>query len=106
MKATTWAAAVAVAVTVTLAPSAARGADEKLTGTITTLDVARDGKSAVAVLRDDATAGLVTITIVDDVTLQKFARSIITVGDEIKCKYEKKGKKNVAKTFRKAAGCS
>lgn len=106
MRMIAWTAAVAVAVAITLAPSAARAAEEKLTGTITTLEVAKDGKSAVAVLRDDATAGLVTITIVDDVTLQKFARSIITVGDEIKCKYEKKGKKNVAKTFRKAAGCS
>jgi hypothetical protein len=86
-------------------PSVAR-AEEKMTGVVTKLDVAKDKKSAVAVLKDNETAALVPITVVDDVTLQKFERSVISVGDEIKCKYEKKGKKNVAKSFKKAAGCS
>ncbi|HET8539850.1 MAG TPA: hypothetical protein VFL83_08265 [Anaeromyxobacter sp.] len=100
-----WSAVAAAVVLVLAVPTTAR-AEQKLTGTITKLDVAKDKKSAVAVLRDNETAGFVTITIVDDVTLQKFERSIIAVGDEIKCKYEKKGTKNVARSFKKAAGCS
>jgi hypothetical protein len=40
------------------------------------------------------------------VTLQKFERSIIAVGDEVKCKYDRTGKKNLAKSFKKAAGCT
>jgi hypothetical protein len=97
--------AAAVAVLVALAPPA-RADEVKLTGVVTKLDVAKDKKAAVAVLKDNDTAALVPITVVDDVTLQKFERSIIQVGDEIKCRYEKKGKKNVARSFKKAAGCS
>lgn len=84
----------------------ARAEEVKLTGVITRLDVAKDRKSAVAVLKDNDTAALVPISITDDVTLQKFERSVIQVGDEIKAKYEKKGKKNVSRSFKKAAGCS
>jgi hypothetical protein len=84
----------------------ARAEELKMTGVVTKLDVAKDKKSAVAVLKDNESASLVPVTVVDDVTLGKFERSVIQVGDEIKCKYEKKGKKNVAKSFKKAAGCS
>jgi hypothetical protein len=105
MRPLAFAAALAASLALAVAPSPAR-AEEKMTGTITKLDVAKDGKSAVAVLRDNETAGLVPVTILDVATLQKFERSVIVQGDEIKCKYEKKGKKNVARSFRKAAGCT
>jgi hypothetical protein len=95
----------AVAVLLGLA-SPARAEEVKMTGVVTKLDVAADKKSAVAVLKDNDTAALVPITVTDDVTLGKFERSVIQVGDEIKAKYEKKGKKNVSKSFKKAAGCS
>ena len=38
-------------------------------------------------------------------TLKKFADHRIGIGDEIKCKYEKKDGKNVATFFKKAGGC-
>ena len=99
------AAALAVAfVLATAAP--ARAEEQKMTGVVTKLDVAADGKSAVAVLKDSTTAALVSVTVVDQVTLGKFERSVIAIGDEIKCRYEKKGGKNVAVSFKKAAGCS
>lgn len=98
------AAALAVAFALAAA-SPARAAEAKMTGVVEKLDVAPDKKSAVAVLKDSNTAALVPITVVDVVTLQKFERSVIGVGDEIKCKYEKKGKKNVALSFKKAGGC-
>ena len=96
----------ALAVAVALAVPAAAGAEEKVTGVVTRIDVAKDGKSAVATLKDGETAALVPITVVDVVTLQKFERSVIQVGDEVKCKYDRKGKKNVATYFKKPAGCS
>jgi len=80
-------------------------AEEKVTGTVTQIDVAKDNKSAVAVLKDSQTAALVPITVADDVTLQKLERGLIGVGDEIKCRYEKKGRKKVATFFKKAGGC-
>lgn len=95
----------AVAVLLGLA-SPARAEEVKLTGVVTKLDVAADKKSAVATLKDNDSAALVPISVVDDVTLLKFERFIIQVGDEVKVKYEKKGKKNVARSFRKSAGCS
>lgn len=104
MKTLIQAAAIAVAF-VLATPSVAR-AETKVTGVVTKIDVAKDGKSAVATLKDGDTAALVPITIVDTVTLQKFERSVIQVGDEVKCKYDRKGKKNVASSFKKAAGCS
>jgi hypothetical protein len=86
-------------------PSAAR-AEGKVTGVVTNIEVAKDKKSAVATLKDGGTAALVPITVVDTLTLQKFERSVIQVGDEVKCKYEKKGAKNVATYFKKPGGCS
>jgi len=88
-----------------LATASPARAEEKMNGTVTKLDVAKDKKSAVAVLKDSGTAALVPITVIDDVTLQKFERSVIQVGDDIKCKFEKKGSKNVATYFKKAGGC-
>ena len=74
-------------------------------GSVTAIEVAKDGKSAVAKLKDSKTAAIVPITVQDDVTLKKFEDHRIGVGDEIKCKYEKKAGKNVATFFKKAGGC-
>lgn len=98
--------AAALAVAVVLATASAARAEEKLGGTVTRIDVAADGKSAIAVVKDDETAALVPITVRDDVTLRKFERSQIQVGDEIKVKYEKKACKNVSTYFKKPGGCS
>jgi hypothetical protein len=83
-----------------------RAEDVKMVGVLTKLEVAKDGKSAVATLKDNESAKLVPIAVQDDVTLRKFERNLISVGDEIKVKYEVKGKKKVAKSFLRAAGCS
>jgi hypothetical protein len=97
--------AASLAVVLVLAGASPARAEEKVTGAVTKLDVAKDKRSALAVLKDSKTAAEVPITVVDDVTLQKFDRGVIGVGDEIKCRYEKKGKKNVATFFKKAGGC-
>jgi hypothetical protein len=97
--------AVALAVAFVLATAHPALAEEKLLGTVTKLDVAKDKKSAVATLKDSKTAANVDITVLDDVTLKKFDDHRIGVGDEIKCKYEKKDGKNVATFFKKAGGC-
>lgn len=98
--------AAALAVAFVLATATPAQAEDKLVGVVTKIEVAKDGKSATATLKDNETAALVPITIQDDVTLRKFERSVIVVGDEIKCKFEVKGKRKVAKSFLKTAGCS
>ncbi len=97
--------AVALAVAFTLATATPAHAEEKLLGTVTKIVVAKDGKSAVATLKDSKTAAETDIYVDDDVTLKKFDDKRIGNGDEIKCKYEKKDGKNHATYFKKAAGC-
>jgi hypothetical protein len=80
-------------------------AEEKLLGTVQKLEVAGDGASAVAVLKDSKTGAEVPITVEDKITLDKFKDHRIGVGDEIKCKYDKRGEKNLATYFKKAGGC-
>lgn len=77
----------------------------KMIGTITKIELAADGKSATAVLKDSKTEAAVTITITDDLTLDKFKDKRIVEGDEIRTKYDKSGDVNTSKMFKKTAGC-
>lgn len=76
----------------------------KMVGPITKIALAVDGKSATAVLKDAKSGTPVTITITDDLTLDKFKDKRIVEGDEIRARFEKDGK-NTAKSFKKTAGC-
>jgi Cu/Ag efflux protein CusF len=82
-------------------------ADEiKFVGVITKIEIAgKDAKTATATLKDNKTEALIVITVNDDLTLDKFKDHRIVEGDEIRCKYETVDGKNVAKLFRKTAGC-
>ncbi len=77
----------------------------KMVGVITKLEVAKDGKSATATLKDNKTGKPVVIDVTDDLTLDKFKDHRIVEGDEIRCKYELVNGKNESKLFRKTAGC-
>jgi len=77
----------------------------KMVGTISKIELAVDGKSATAVLKDTKTGESVVITVTDELTLDKFKDKRIVEGDEIRCKFEKEGDKNNSKLFRKTAGC-
>lgn len=85
--------------------STASAEELKMTGTITKIELSADGKSAIAVLKDSKTEESVTITVTDDLTLDKFKDKRIVEGDEIRTKYEKGGDKNISKMFKKTAGC-
>ncbi|MDR3580846.1 MAG: hypothetical protein P4L44_12870 [Oryzomonas sp.] len=81
-------------------------ADEiKMVGVITKIEMAADGKSATAILKDNKTSENVPISITDDLTLDKFKDHRIVEGDEIRCKFEKENNKNNSKLFKKTAGC-
>lgn len=77
----------------------------KMIGTISKIELAADGKSAKAVLKDSKSEAAVTITIKDDLTLDKLKDKRIVEGDEIRTKYEKSGDTNTSKMFKKTAGC-
>lgn len=80
-------------------------ADEgKMVGPVTKIKLAADGKSATAILKDAKSGEMVTITVTDDLTLDKFKDKRIVESDEIRARYEKDGK-NTAKSFKKTAGC-
>lgn len=77
----------------------------KMVGVISKIEMAADGKSATATLKDGKSGENVTIIITDDLTLDKFKDKRIVEGDEIRCKFEKAGGKNSSKIFKKTAGC-
>ena len=77
----------------------------KMVGTITKIELAADGKSATAVLKDTKSDASVTITVTDELTLDKFKDKRIVEGDEIRTKYENTGTTNTSKIFKKTAGC-
>ena len=79
--------------------------DVKMVGVITKIKLAADGKSAVAILKDNKSGDSVTISITDDLTLDKFKDKRIVEGDEIRAKYDNAGGKNESKSFKKTAGC-
>ena len=74
-------------------------------GNVVQISLAKDGQSAVAVLKDAKTGEAVSLTITDDLTLEKFKDKRITVGDEIRARFDKKDGRNDSKYFRKTAGC-
>ncbi|GAB4212081.1 MAG: hypothetical protein Fur007_03670 [Rhodoferax sp.] len=76
----------------------------RMVGPVTKITLAKDGKSATAVLKDSKTGEAVTLTITDDLTLDKFKDKRIVEGDEIRTTFEKDGK-NTSKSFKKTAGC-
>jgi hypothetical protein len=75
-----------------------------IVGPVTKIELAKDGKSAEATLKDNKGGALVLIYVTDDLTLDKFKDKRIVVGDEIRTRFEK-GDKNLAKSFKKTAGC-
>ncbi len=76
----------------------------KMVGPITKITMAADGKSATAVLKDTKSGATTTLTITDDLTLDKFKDKRIVEGDEIRARWEKDAK-NTSKSFKKTAGC-
>ena len=89
-----------------LAGGVAMAEEMKMVGDVVKIEISGpDAKTAKATLKDTKTGDLVTITVNDDLTLDKFKDHRIGVGDEIRCKYEVKDGKNVSKYFRKTAGC-
>ena len=78
-------------------------AEEKMTGSVAKIEMAKDGASATVVIKNDDKE--VTLTVNDTETLDKFKDHKINEGDEVKIKYDQVDGKNVSKYFRKTAGC-
>ena len=79
--------------------------DVKMVGAISKIELASDGKSATAILKDTKSGESVSIIVTDELTLDKFKDKRIVEGDEIRCKFEKVDGKNNSKIFKKTAGC-
>lgn len=89
-----------------LSIAAVAGAEEvKMVGTISKIEMAADGKSAVVTLKDTKSGDNVTVSVSDDLTLDKFNDKRIVEGDEIRCKYDNADGKNKSVMFKKTAGC-
>jgi len=85
--------------------STASAEELKMVGPITRIEMAADGKSAVAVLKDSKSGVEVPVLITDELTLDKFKDKRIVNGDEIRCRHDNESGKNLSKSFKKTAGC-
>jgi len=94
-----------LAVSVFSLASKASAEDVKVVGVLTKIVLAADGKSATATLKDNKTGNDVVVVVTDDLTLDKLKDKRIVEGDEIRCKFDKEGDKNISKIFKKTAGC-
>jgi hypothetical protein len=92
---------------ITLAVSVRTASAESITviGPVTKIEMAADGNSATATLKDNKTGESIVIIVTDELTLDKFKDKRISEGDEIRCKFEKEGGKNNSRIFKKTAGC-
>lgn len=100
-----WLVAAAIAATAPgFVPTAAAG-DTTIVGPMTRVELAPDGKSAEATLKDGKSGEDVTVTITDDLTLDKLKDKRIVEGDEIRTRFEKRDGRNSSKMFKKTAGC-
>ncbi len=63
---------------------------------------AEAGKATV-VIKDNASGKDITVTVTDQLTVDKLNDKRITTGDEVRVKYDTKD--NISKLFRKTAGC-
>ena len=88
-----------------LAVSAAFAEEVKMVGTVAKITLSADKKSAVVILKDVKSGEEVSINVTDELTLDKFGDKRIVEGDEIRCRYDNDGGKNLSKYFRKTAGC-
>lgn len=79
--------------------------DVTIVGPVTRIELAADGKSAVATLKEDKSGGEVAVIVTDELTLDKFRDKRIVEGDEIRARFDTKDGNNRSKTFKKTAGC-
>ena len=93
------------AVSMLLAADPAWAQQVTVVGPVVKIALAADGKSAVAVLKDGKSGETVSLTVTDDLTLDKFKDKRIVIGDEIRARFDKKDGRNESKYFRKTAGC-
>ena len=96
---------VLVAVSLVSFSTPASAEELKMVGVITKFEVSADKKAVTATLKDSKSAALVVIVVTDEGTVEKFGDKRIVVGDEVRVKYNAEGGKNVARLFKKTAGC-
>ncbi len=77
--------------------------EKKMVGIVEKVEI--QGSSATVTLKDNKSGQKIPIIVTDPLTIDKLKDKRVTVGDEIRCKYDDAGGKNTSKLFRKTAGC-
>lgn len=98
--------ALCAALALTLTPLSALASEEgRVVGPVSGIELAPDGKSGVAQIRDGKSGEVVKLRIVDDETLDKFKDKRIQEGDEVRVRFDRKNGENQSKFFRRTSGC-
>jgi len=96
---------VLVAVSLVSFSTPASAEEIKMVGVITKYEMSADKKVVTTTVKDSKSAELVVIVVEDEGTVAKFGDKRIVVGDEVRVKYNVTDGKNVARLFKKTAGC-
>jgi hypothetical protein len=104
MRTNVWVLAAAACAALAL-PGTLRAEDATIVGPVTHIELAGDGKSAAATVKDNNSGQEVTVKVTDDLTLDKFKDKRIGEGDEVRARFDKSDGKNSSKSFKKTAGC-
>jgi len=75
--------------------------DAKIVGSISKIQT--EAGKATVIVKDTASGKEITITVTDQLTVDKLKDKRITTGDEVRIKYDTKD--NISKLLRKTAGC-
>lgn len=73
----------------------------KIVGPVVKIQAEADKASVV--IKDNSSGKDITVTVTDQLTVDKLNDKRITTGDEVRVKYDTKD--NISKLFRKTAGC-
>jgi hypothetical protein len=98
------AAMLAVAILLGGSPRAFALEDQKLVGVIVRFDIASDGKSVEATVKDMRKDKEIKLFITNELVIDKFRYGKLAPGAEVRAKYETKDGKNHCSYFRKVGG--
>jgi hypothetical protein len=98
-------AVAAVLGAILIGASVTNAADVMMVGRVVAIQVAADGKSAVATVASVKDGKEVKVTVNDKATLDLLSGKRIVPGDEVRLSYDSATGANLSKRFKKASGC-
>ncbi len=85
--------------------SALAASQTTVIGVLKRIEMAPDGKSAKAIIKNNKGGAMVTVEVTDQLTLDRFKKHLIQEGVEVRCRYVVENGENLSKFLEPTAGC-